>query len=37
MTPRLVVKRFVVVELLFEVGLVPKPDPIQILTPDGAD
>ncbi len=37
MTPILVVEHLVVVELPFEVGLVTKPDPIQILAPDGSD
>jgi hypothetical protein len=33
MTPILVVEYLVVVELPFEVGLVPKPNPIQIFAP----
>jgi len=36
-TAILVVERLVVLELAFEVALVPKPDPIQILAPDGSD
>jgi len=36
-TPILVVERLVVLELPFEIALVPEPDPIQILAPDGAD
>ena len=35
MTAKLVVKHLVVLELPFEIALVPEPDPIQILTPDG--
>ena len=35
MTPKL--EYLVVVELPFEVGLVPKPNPIQIFAPDGSD
>src|SRR5208283_3191710 len=37
MTAKLVVEHLVVLELPFEIGLVPKPDPIQILAPDGSD
>jgi len=37
MTPILVVKYLVVFELPLEIGLVPKPDPIQILAPNGSD
>jgi hypothetical protein len=37
MTPILVVEHLVVPELPFEIGLAPKPDPIQILAPDGSD
>ena len=37
MTAILVVEHLVVLELAFEVALVPKPDPIQILAPDGSD
>ena len=37
MTAKLVVKHLVVLELPFEIGLVPKPNPIQIFAPDGSD
>ncbi len=37
MTTKLVVKHLVVLELPFEIGLVPKPNPIQIFAPDGSD
>jgi hypothetical protein len=33
----LVVEHLVVLELPFEIGLAPKPDPIQIRAPDGSD
>jgi hypothetical protein len=36
-TAILVVEHLVVFELPFEVGLVPKPNPIQIFAPDGSD
>src|ERR1019366_1403507 len=37
MTAKLVVKHLVVLELPFEIGLVPKPNPIQIFALDGSD
>ncbi len=36
-TAILVVKRSVIVELSLEIALVPEPDPIQILAPNGSD
>src|SRR5215469_15794817 len=36
-TPMLVVKRLVILELPFEVAALPKPDSIQILAPNGSD
>ena len=37
MTTKLVVKHLVVLELSFEIALVPKPNQIQIFAPDGSD
>jgi hypothetical protein len=34
---RPLVKPLVVVELRFEVALIPKPDPVQIFAPDGSN